>query len=220
MSNKGKGDVLDCGSNGGIKLIDQVVKVVERLVEKKVKSKGTLDGMQFGFTSGKGTTIFIVRQMQGKYLAKKKELWMAFVDLEKAFDRVPREVVWWALRKAGVEEWLIKVIQFMYVGVTTTVRMKGEESKEFEVKVGVHQGSLLSPLLFTIVLETLSRHFIKGLQWELFYADVLVLLVESRAILMEKIEIWKEGLESKGFKVNIGKTKVVKCHVVKYAGRV
>ena len=55
------------------------MKVLERLVEKKVKSKGTLDSMQFGFTSGKGTTdaIFIVRQMQEKYLAKKKELWMA-----------------------------------------------------------------------------------------------------------------------------------------------
>ena len=51
---------------------------------------------------------------------------MAFVDLEKAFDRVPREVVWWALRKVCVEEWLIKVIKSMYVGVTTAVRLKGE----------------------------------------------------------------------------------------------
>ena len=113
-------------------MIDHVMKVLERPVEK-VKSKSTLDSMQFGFTSGKGTTdaIFIVRQMQEKYLAKKKELWIAFLDLEKAFDRVLREVVWWALRKVGVEEWLIKVIQSMYVGVTTAVGMKGEESKEF-----------------------------------------------------------------------------------------
>ena len=49
--------------------------------------------------------------------------------------------------------------------------------------------------------------------WELFYADDLVLLSESREILMEKIKIWKEGLESKGLKVNTGKTKVMKCHV-------
>jgi len=124
---------LDCGSHRDIKLIDHVMKVLERLVEKKVKCKGTLDSMQFGFTLGKGTTdaVFIVRQMQEKYLAKKKEQWMAFVDLEKAFDRVPREVVWWALRKVGVEEWIVKVIQSVYVGVTTAVRMKGEESKEF-----------------------------------------------------------------------------------------
>ena len=108
----------------------------------------------------------------------------------------------------------IQVIQSVYVGVTTVVRMKGEESKEFEGKVGVHQGSVLSPLLFTIVLEALSRHFRKGLPWELFYADDLVLLAESREILMEKIKIWKEGLESKGLRVNIGKSKVMKCHVV------
>ena len=76
----------------------------------------------------------------------------------------------------------------------------------------VRQGSVLSPLLFTIVLEALSRHFRKGLPWKLFYADDLVLLAESREILMEKIKIWKEGLESKGLKVNIGKTKVMKCH--------
>src|SRR4051812_41943525 len=59
-------------------------------------------------TKGKGTTdaIFIVRQVQEKLLGKQKELWMAFVDLEKAFDRVPREVLWWALRHVGVEEWI------------------------------------------------------------------------------------------------------------------
>ena len=84
---------MDCGSHRGIKLIDHVMKVLERLVEKKMKIKGTLDSMQFGFTSGKGTkdVTYIVRQ---KYLAKKKELWMSYVDLAKAFDRVPREVVW------------------------------------------------------------------------------------------------------------------------------
>ena len=69
---------------------------------------------------------------------------MAFVDLEKAFDRVPREVVWWALRKVGVDEWLVNVIKAMYVGNTTAVLMKGQASAEFEVKVGVHQGSVLS----------------------------------------------------------------------------
>ena len=92
---KGKGDVLDCGSHRGIKLIDHVMKVLERLVEKKVKSKVTLASMQFGFTSRKGTTnaIFTVRQMQEKDLAKKKELWTAYVNLEKAFDPVPWNLV-------------------------------------------------------------------------------------------------------------------------------
>jgi len=68
------------------------MKVIETRKRKAVK----IDDMQFGFQSGKGTTdaTFIVRQLQEKYMAAKKDLWLAFVDLEKAFDRVPREVLW------------------------------------------------------------------------------------------------------------------------------
>src|SRR6267154_6405838 len=111
--------------------------------------------MQFGFSPGKGTTdaIFIVRQVQEKFLGKQKELWMAFVDLEKAFDRVPRDVEWWALRHVGVEVWIIDVIKSMYEGITTSVKINGVESEDFEVKVGVHQCSVLSPMLFIIVLQ-------------------------------------------------------------------
>lgn len=64
---------------------------------------------------------------------------MAFVDLEKAFDRVPREVLWWALREVGVEEHTINVIKAMYVGATTSVKVNGNESTAFEVKAGVHK---------------------------------------------------------------------------------
>ena len=103
---KGKGDALECGSYRGIKLLEHVMKILERVIEAKVRRVCKIDDMQFGFMTGKGTTdaIFIVRQIQEKYLAKHKDLWMAFVDLEKAFDRVPREVVWWALRSLGVDE--------------------------------------------------------------------------------------------------------------------
>ena len=94
------------------------MKVFERVMENRVKSIVKLDEMQFGFRAGKSKTgaIFIVRQMQEKFLKKIKELWMAFIDLEKEFDRVPREVVWWDLRKMGVDEWLINVIKSMYEG--------------------------------------------------------------------------------------------------------
>jgi len=66
-----------------------------------------IDDMQFGFMAGKGTidAIFIVCQLLVREIfGEEKDPWMAFVDLEKAFDRVPREVVWWALRSLGVDE--------------------------------------------------------------------------------------------------------------------
>ena len=66
----------------------------------------------------------------------------------------------------------------------------------------------MSPLLFIIVLEALSKKFRTGLPWELFYADDLALLAESEEELLEMIRRWKDGMEQKGLKVNMGKTKV------------
>ena len=100
------------------------MKVLERVIERRVRDKVQIDSMQFGFRLGRGTTdaIFIVRQMQERFLDKKKEVWMAFVDLERVFNRVPREVVWWALRKLKVDEWIVRVIQAMYERVSTAVK--------------------------------------------------------------------------------------------------
>ena len=93
---KGKGDPLVCGSYRAIKLLEQPMKVLERVLEKRIRCQMSIDNMQFGFMPGKGTTdaIFIMRQVQEKHQAKKK-LYYVFMDLEKAFDRVPREVDEW-----------------------------------------------------------------------------------------------------------------------------
>ena len=73
-----------------------------------------------------------------------------FFYLEKAFDRVPHEVTRWALRMSGVDEWLVSAVMSMYEAAKTTVRTSDGNSDSFEVKVGLHQGSVLSPLLFVI----------------------------------------------------------------------
>ena len=59
------------------------MKVLERVIEKRVRSKVSINDMQFGFRTGRGTTdaIFIVRQIQERFLEKKRDLWMAFIDI-------------------------------------------------------------------------------------------------------------------------------------------
>ena len=93
----------------------------------------SIDKMQFGFVPGRGTinTIFIVRQLQEKYIATSKLLYFAFVNLEKAFDHVPRKVLWWALSSLRVKEWAVRVIQGMYSNAWSHVRVSGQYSKEF-----------------------------------------------------------------------------------------
>ena len=140
----GKGDALNRGNYRSLKLIEQVMKVLERVVEGLVRQRVEIDEMQCGFMSGRGTTdaIFIVRQLQEKHLATNKPLYMAFVDLEKAFDRVPRDVVWWAMRKLGIDEWLVCLVQSMYKDVRSRVRVGDGYSEEFGVGVGIRALSL------------------------------------------------------------------------------
>ena len=208
---KGKGAALERGNYRGLKLLDQVLKVLEKVAEGFLRQQVHINDMQFGFMSGRGTTdaIFIVRRLQEKFLSVNKPLYMAFVDLEKAFDRVPRRIIWWAMRKLDVEEWLVRLVQSTYSNARSRVRIGNGLSDEFEVNVGVHQGSCLSPLLFVIILEALSCEYRTGCPWEALYADDLAITAVTLEELLERLVLWKSGLEAKGFRVNMGKTKVM-----------
>ena len=170
-----------------------------------------VDEMQFGFMPGKGTidAVFILRRLQKEYLDKEKKLYMCFVDLEKAFDRVLRKVLEWAMRKRGVPEVMVRAVMSLYEGAKTRVRVGLELFEEFEVKVGVHHGSVLSPLAFVTMVDVVTESVRNGLMSEMLYADDLVLTSETMEGLREKFWKWKEAFQSKGLKVNLGKTKVV-----------
>ena len=92
---KGKGSILNCGDYRGIKLLEHGMKVYERTIDSRLRKQVAIDEIQFGFMPGKGTTdaIFILKQAQEKSLEGSREPYIAFVDLEKAYNRVPTEVV-------------------------------------------------------------------------------------------------------------------------------
>ena len=120
---------------------------------------------------------------------------MAFVDLEIAFDHVPRKVIWWALKKLGVEEWIVRLVKGTYANAGSRVPVGGGFSQEFEVKVGAHQGSVLSSLLFIIMLEALTCEFRAGVPWEDLYADDLVIIADYLEECVRRLFIWKEAME-------------------------
>ena len=97
----------------------------------------------------------------------------------------------------------------LYEGAKTKVRVGLELSEDFQVKIGVHQGSVLSPLLFVIVVDVITESVRNGLMSEMLFADDLVLTSKTMEGLREKFWKWKEAFKSKGLKVNLGKTKVV-----------
>ena len=205
---KGKGDAMSCR---GVKLLQHAMKIVEKVLERRLRHMVKVDDMQFGFMPGKGTidAVFILRRLQEEYLDREKKLYMCFVDLEKAFDRVPRKVLEWAMRKRGIPEAMVRAVMSLYDGAKTRVRLRLELSKKFEVKVGVHQGYVLWPLVFAIVVGVVTESVRNGLMREMLYADDLVLMSETMEGLREKFWKWKEEIERKVLEVNLGKTKVV-----------
>ena len=138
--------------------------------------------MQFGFMPGKGTTdaIFIMRQVQEKHQAKKKKLYYAFVDPEKAFDRVSRDV----------DEWLIRTVMALYTEACTVVGTDAGLSESFEVDV-------------------VSSEARSGQLSELLYADDLVIMAPTMEQLGRRVSDWRAWLLGKGLKVNAGKCKVM-----------
>ena len=98
----------------------------------------------------------------------------------------------------------------MYANAWNYVPVGEEYSEEFEVKVGVYQDSVLSLLLFIIVLEALSSKFCSGVALEDLYADDLVIIAESLEECVRKFLTWKEAMEEKGLSVNAGKKKIMR----------
>ncbi|KAK3528935.1 hypothetical protein QTP70_012846 [Hemibagrus guttatus] len=179
---KNKGDVQSCSNYRGIKLMSHTMKVWERVVEARLRKVVEICEQQYGFMPRKSTTdaIFALRILMEKYWDGQRELHCVFVDLEKAYDRVPREELWYCMRKSGVAEKYVRVVQDMYERSRTVVRCAVGQTEKFKVEVGLHQGSALSPFLFAIVMDQLSEEVRQESPWTMMFADDIVICSESR----------------------------------------
>ena len=127
---------------------------------------------------------------------------------------MPREKLWECLRLAETSECYITIIKDMYDGATTTVRRAAGLTEEFKVGVRLHQGSALSPFLFAIIMDKLTKDIKKDTPWDMLFADDIVLSRQNFRELEDDLEIWRNGLERRGLKVSWSKTEYLKAEDV------
>ncbi|KAK3517853.1 hypothetical protein QTP70_021012, partial [Hemibagrus guttatus] len=181
---KNKGDVQSCSNYRGIKLMSHTMKLWERVVEARLRKVVEICEQQYGFMPRKSTTdaIFALRILMEKYRDGQRELHCVFVDLEKAYDRVPREELWYCVRKSGVAEKYVRVVQDMYERSRTVVRC-------------------------AVVMDQLSEEVRQESPWTMMFADDIVICSESREQVEENLERWRFALERRGMKVSRSKTE-------------
>ncbi|KAK3517804.1 hypothetical protein QTP70_018967 [Hemibagrus guttatus] len=128
-------------------------------------------------------------------------------DLEKAYDRVPREELWYCMRKSGVAEKYREWCRTCMRGAGQWWGCAVGQTEEFNVEVGLHRGSALSPFLFAIVMDQLSEEVRQESPWTMMFAEGIVICSESREQVEENLERWRFALERRGMKVSRSKTE-------------
>ena len=155
---KRKGDRSECGNYRGISLLATAGKILARILNNRLKtlSERILPETQAGFRPSRSTTdmIFTLRQLQEKCREQHQPLYLAFIDLSKAFDRVSRELLWDFLAQYGCPDKFIRILRLLHDDMLARVLTNGGSSEPFKVTSGVKQGCVIAPTLFTIFIAS------------------------------------------------------------------
>ena len=159
---KNKGDKSLCGNSRGIALLGTAGKVFARILLKRLVntiSESVLPESQCGFRANRSTIdmIFAARQLLEKSREQHRSLYVAFIDLSKAFNSVDRNLLWKVLEKAGCTKRFVNLVRCLHDGMTVRIRIGNDLSEPFEVSRGVKQGCVLAPVLFNIYVQCITR---------------------------------------------------------------
>ena len=127
---------------------------------------------------------------------------MVFIDLEKAYDRVPRQEVWRYMREKGMPEKYVMIVQDMYEGARTRIKSRVGLTEMIPVGIGLHQGSPLSPYVFAMIMDVLARRIKDISPWCMLYADDIVLYGTRSEVVEKELEEWRRAMEDRGLKIN------------------
>ena len=209
----------------GITLVSCFSKIFTGVLNNRLtqwaESNNVLSDSQFGFRKGRSTTdaIFVLNGIIQKILNEKGRLFCAFVDLKKAFDSIYLNGLWFKLYKLGVNAKTLRIIKDMYNNVKTCVRGCNSYSDFFECAVGLKQGEVISPILFSLFIEDLELFLQEdpncGLSLDditfilMLFADDMVILGKDRDDLQNSLDLLEKYCKKWGLQVNTDKTKIV-----------
>jgi Reverse transcriptase (RNA-dependent DNA polymerase) len=134
---KNKGAIQSCTNYRGIKLMSNTMKLWERVIEHRLRKLTIVSKNQFGFILERSTmeATFLITQLMERHREQKKDLYMIFIDLEKAYDKILRNIMWWALKRKLVPTKYVTLIKNMYTNAVTCVRTCDGESDTFPIKI-------------------------------------------------------------------------------------
>ena len=154
-----------------------------------------------------------------KLLSKSKCLYAAFIGMQKCFDSIYSNGLWYKLYNIGIDGKVLRIINSMYSSVKSCVRHCNQYSEYFDIAVGLRQGEIISPIMFNLFVEdlelTLQSDINSGIAIEdlclivLLFADNIVIIDENPDNLQKSLNNLSQYCDNWGLEVNIHKTKIV-----------